>query len=146
LESLDSRLDSVERLLSSVCEDEEGSRVHLEQTGDVGHVVSGGDVDFRSVFGGACRQEMSLITAASASDEVTAQSMDNEQQRPDPELEKITVRLEKGEGVPGYSLSRDVLCWVPSRGGGQKIVVPTAAVPMVCEYFHTSPVGGHLGV
>jgi hypothetical protein len=67
-------------------------------------------------------------------------------QRQDPELEKITVRLEKGEGVPGYSLSRDVLCWVPSRGGGQKIVVPTAAVHMICEYFHTSPVGGHLGI
>jgi hypothetical protein len=24
--------------------------------------------------------------------------------------------------------------------------VPTAAVPMVCEYFHASPVRGHLGV
>jgi hypothetical protein len=76
-------LDRVERLLSSVCEDEEGSRVHPEQTGDVGHVVSGGDVHFRSVLGGASRQEVSLITAASAADEVAAQSMDNEQRRQD---------------------------------------------------------------
>jgi hypothetical protein len=83
LESLDSRLDSVERLLSSVCEDEEGRRVHPEQTGDAGHVVSGGDVHFRSVLGGASRQEVSLITAASAADEVAAQSMDSEQRRQD---------------------------------------------------------------
>jgi hypothetical protein len=76
LDSLDSRLDSVERLLSSVCEDEEVSCVHLEQDGEGDHVVNGDNVDFRSGLGSACRQDGSLTTAVSASDEVAAQSMD----------------------------------------------------------------------
>jgi hypothetical protein len=47
LDSWYSSLDSVEWLLSSVCEDEEASRVHLEQAGEVGHGVCGCNMDFR---------------------------------------------------------------------------------------------------
>jgi hypothetical protein len=42
-----------------------------------------------------------------------------ELQREDPELERIIARLEEGESVPGYLLSRDVLCCLPDRGGSE---------------------------
>jgi hypothetical protein len=72
-----SRLDIVESWLSSVCEDEELSHEHLEQAGEVGHVVGGGNVDFRLGLGGPCREDVSLTARVSASDEVTVEGMEN---------------------------------------------------------------------
>ena len=67
-------------------------------------------------------------------------------QRADQELSNIIGFLEKGQVVPHYQLHKGILCYVSARGQERKIVAPTAAVPMIFEYFHCSPVGGHLGV
>ena len=67
-------------------------------------------------------------------------------QRENPELLDIIQKLERKEPCRQYVLSRGVLHCPARNDGRQKIVVPTAAVPMVFAYFHNSPVGGHLGV
>jgi hypothetical protein len=69
----------------------------------------------------------------------------HELQRQDVELGKIIQSLEKGDKVPGYQLGKEVLYYTHKKGQDRKIVVQTAAVPMVFDFFH-SPMGGHLGV
>jgi hypothetical protein len=67
-------------------------------------------------------------------------------QRQDPELSEIIRKLENQETHPPYSLSKDVLHCRARSDRGRKVVVPSAAVPMLFSYYHTSPLGGHLGV
>jgi len=67
-------------------------------------------------------------------------------QRQDEELGPIIRGIEDGTEFPPYSLSKGVLCCRQRVGGGTRIVVPSALVPMVFEYFHSSPVGAHLGI
>jgi hypothetical protein len=55
-------------------------------------------------------------------------------------------RLDRGNKVEGYLLQRDTLYWTSRRGRDKKLVVPTAAIPMVFAYFHDVPLGGHFGV
>uniref|UniRef100_A0A1B6JZN4 RNA-directed DNA polymerase n=1 Tax=Homalodisca liturata TaxID=320908 RepID=A0A1B6JZN4_9HEMI len=64
----------------------------------------------------------------------------------DPELSNIIGELQEGEAHSPYFLSKGVLCCRARRGGGPKIVLPSALIPMVFSYFHVSPVGGHLGI
>ena len=59
-----------------------------------------------------------------------------------PIIEKIT----SGEMKPPYHLSKGVLCCKERRGRVPKVVLPSKLVPMVFQYYHDSPVGGHLGV
>ena len=66
-------------------------------------------------------------------------------QREDPMLAGIIAKLERGDNVQNYSLSRGTLYCRASTRRGQKLVVPAAAIPMVFAYFHDSPLGGHLG-
>ena len=67
-------------------------------------------------------------------------------QREDPVLAGIIAKLEGGDNVRNYSLSKGTLYCHAINRRGQKLVVPTAAIPMVLAYFHASPLGGHLGV
>jgi hypothetical protein len=69
-----------------------------------------------------------------------------ELQRADQELCKIIESLESGQDVSRYQLHKGILCYVSARGQERKIVLPSAAVPMIFDFFHCSPVGGHLGV
>jgi hypothetical protein len=66
-------------------------------------------------------------------------------QREDPVLAGIIAKLESGDNVPNYCLSKSTLYGSAGKRHGQKLVVPAAAVPMVFVYFHDSPVGGHFG-
>jgi hypothetical protein len=61
-------------------------------------------------------------------------------------LGDIIAKLERGDNVQNYSLSRGTLYCRASKRRGLKLVVPAAAVPMVFTYFLDFPLGGHLGV
>ena len=61
-------------------------------------------------------------------------------------LAGIVAQLEKSDMVDGYSLSKGILYCRPKKRGDPKLVVPTAAIPMVFAYFHESQLGGHLGL
>jgi len=67
-------------------------------------------------------------------------------QQEDPTLAGIVAQLEKCDMVDGYSLSKGILYCRLKKRGDPKLVVPTAAIPMVIAYFHESELGGHLGV
>jgi hypothetical protein len=67
-------------------------------------------------------------------------------QREGPVLASIIAKLEEGDNVQNYSLSKGTLYCHASKRRGQNLVVPAAAIPMVLAYFHASPLGGHLGV
>jgi hypothetical protein len=67
-------------------------------------------------------------------------------QREDPVLAGIIAKLERGDNVQNYSLSRDTLYYSAGNRHGEKLVVPAAAIPMVFAYFHDSLLSGHLGV
>jgi transposase InsO family protein len=64
----------------------------------------------------------------------------------DPVLVDIKSKLERGEKVQNYLLSRGILYWRSSKGRRQKLVAPESAKAMIFAYFHDSPLGGHLGV
>ena len=61
-------------------------------------------------------------------------------------LAGIVAQLEKGDAVNGYTLSKGIPYCRSSKRGDPKLVVQTAAIPMVFACFHESPLGGHLGV
>jgi hypothetical protein len=67
-------------------------------------------------------------------------------QRLDPELSQIIEKLEAGNNCPPYSLHKRMLHCRYRSDRELKVVVPTAAVPMVFEYFHNPVFGGHLRV
>jgi hypothetical protein len=67
-------------------------------------------------------------------------------QREDAVLADIIAKLERRDKVGNYSLSRGTVYFRSGKGHVQKLVVPAAVIPMVCAYFHDSPLGGHLGV
>jgi len=67
-------------------------------------------------------------------------------QESDPELSGILLRLRAGESVVPYVLKNDVLCCPARHHAGLKIVLPPVLIPMVFQYYHASPVGGHLGI
>lgn len=68
-------------------------------------------------------------------------------QRNDPEWAPILTDLEAGQSRLPYFLHKGVLCCRPQRGPRTpKAVLPSPLIPMVFEYYHTSPVGGHLGI
>jgi hypothetical protein len=56
-------------------------------------------------------------------------------QRQDSVLSDIITKLEGGEKVDNYSLSNGILYCSSSKGRGQRLVVPAAAIPMVFVYF-----------
>uniref|UniRef100_A0A1B6EN58 RNA-directed DNA polymerase n=2 Tax=Cuerna arida TaxID=1464854 RepID=A0A1B6EN58_9HEMI len=64
----------------------------------------------------------------------------------DPELANIISELKNGGAHPPYFLSRGALCCKARQRGQPKLVLPSHLIPMVFEYFHTSLVGGHLGI
>jgi hypothetical protein len=66
-------------------------------------------------------------------------------QREDPVLAGIIAKLERGDNVQNYSLSRGTLYYSAGKRHGEKLVVPAAAIPMVFAYFHDSLLGGTLG-
>ena len=66
-------------------------------------------------------------------------------QREDPVLAGIIAKLERGDNVWNYSLSKGTLYCRTSKTRGQKMVVPAAAISMVFAYFHDCLLGGHLG-
>jgi hypothetical protein len=61
-------------------------------------------------------------------------------------LADVIAKLESGQHVPNYSLSKGTLYYSAGKRCCQKLVVPAVAVPKVFAYFHDSPVGGLLGV
>lgn len=64
----------------------------------------------------------------------------------DPELGPIIQELKEGKEHKPYSLSKGVLCCCARQQRAPKVVLPSALVPMVFDYYHTSRVGGHLGI
>jgi len=64
----------------------------------------------------------------------------------DPELANIMSELQNGGAHPPYFLSRGALCCRANQRGKPKLVLPSLLIPMVFEYYHSSPVGGHLGI
>jgi hypothetical protein len=67
-------------------------------------------------------------------------------QRQDQQLSNIIQRLERKEICNPYFLSKRLLHCRAPLNGKPKIVVPTAAIPIIFDYFHVSPFGGHLGI
>jgi hypothetical protein len=55
-------------------------------------------------------------------------------------------RLNRGDAVKPYVLSRGTLYWRPPNFRKQLLVLPTAVRAMVFLYFHESTMGAHLGV
>lgn len=66
-------------------------------------------------------------------------------QKADAELGPIINRLKQGEAINGYSLSKGVLCFTPSRSCAPRIVAPPLLRPMLFKFYHESLLGGHLG-
>lgn len=65
----------------------------------------------------------------------------------DVELGPILRELLNGGTHPPYFLTKGALCCRPQRGNrSPKLVLPSALVPMVFEFFHSSPAGGHVGI
>jgi len=69
-----------------------------------------------------------------------------ELQYQDYELAEAIAKLEKGESVSKYSLSKGVLYCRASARCRPQIVVPRVIVPTLFEWFHTYSVRGHVGV
>lgn len=68
-------------------------------------------------------------------------------QMKDPELGPIVTELQAGGNHPPYFLSKGVLTCRAQRGDrSPKIVLPSDLIPMVFSFYHSSPVGGHLGI
>lgn len=67
-------------------------------------------------------------------------------QRQDPVLLDIIHNLERHQAVPPYALKDEVLMCKARRDAGMKIVTPQALIPLIFQYFHVSPIGGHLGL
>lgn len=68
-----------------------------------------------------------------------------EHQKQDPLCRDIYLKLSQGEVVPNFRLSRDLIVYRPSKQCKNKVLLPKTLVPMILEYFHDSPFGGHLG-
>jgi hypothetical protein len=62
------------------------------------------------------------------------------------ELKAIIDRLERGENVPKYSLSKGIFYFFGRARCERKTLLPMATVDMVFQYFNSSPLGGHLGL
>ena len=63
----------------------------------------------------------------------------------DETLGPIIENIKSGESNAPYFQPKCVLCCKERRGRVPKIVLPSKLVPMVFQYYHDSPVGGHLG-
>jgi len=66
-------------------------------------------------------------------------------QREEFALAGIVTQLEKGDTVGGYTLSKGILYCRCTKRGDPKLAVPTAAIPMVFAYFHSSQPVRYLG-
>lgn len=65
----------------------------------------------------------------------------------DPELGPILRELQAGNPHAPYLLSKGALCCRPQKGNrSPKVVLPSTLIPMVFSFFHSSPMGGHLGI
>jgi hypothetical protein len=69
-----------------------------------------------------------------------------ELQRQDVELKIIIEWMERRENVPKSFLSKGILCFSGHVHSERKIVLPMATVDRVFKYFHSSRLGGHLGL
>lgn len=70
----------------------------------------------------------------------------NVHQQEDETCRKIIQQLNKGTLVPNYQLHQKLLVYKPPTAKKKRVVVPQALRPMILKYFHSSIVGGHLGV
>lgn len=69
-----------------------------------------------------------------------------EYQRQDPKLKTIIGELEKGNTSPKYVMKKRVLCYKRKNRNDIRIIAPDVIKPMLIEYYHSSPIGAHLGV
>lgn len=67
-------------------------------------------------------------------------------QTKDPFCNEILQKISDGIDQFPYSVSKGVLVYKHRNQDNLKIVVPKFLVPLVFKYFHSSPVGGHLGI
>lgn len=67
-------------------------------------------------------------------------------QQADPELGPILQDIEAGQQRNPYFVSKGVLCCRSRNQRGPKIVLPSILVPMAFAYYHSSTVGGHVGI
>jgi hypothetical protein len=56
------------------------------------------------------------------------------------------ARLQKGDRVEKYVLSKGALYWRGRNRRARKLVLPAAARDMIFAYYHDSVLGAHLGV
>ena len=89
-------------------------------------------------------EEAKTISAVLTASPLAFQDL-GELQHQDTELCTIMKKLQKGEVVRNYSIEKGVLRCRSRAGREWKIVVPVAVVPMLFHYFHSAPIGGHLG-
>lgn len=68
------------------------------------------------------------------------------QQRADGVLKPIISDLESGNISDRYILHKGTLCLKNHKDDPIKIYVPQSLVDLVINYYHDSPVGGHLGI
>ena len=66
-------------------------------------------------------------------------------QEADSDLKPKLDALREGKHLSRYLLVQDVLCSKTARDKQAKIVLPKALTNMVFNYYHQSPLGGHLG-
>lgn len=69
-----------------------------------------------------------------------------DEQDKDPFWGPIRKNLLNGQAQPKYVLKQGILCKEVGNAGETKICLPAVLVPAVFRYYHSSVVGGHLGL
>lgn len=69
-----------------------------------------------------------------------------EHQQQDDKCKALFNQLEQGIQVPNYLIHQGLLMFKPPRKTQKRVVAPQAIQPMLLKYFHSSILGGHLGI
>lgn len=68
-----------------------------------------------------------------------------EHQKQDPDITSIVNRINKGETVQHYFISKGILMYKNKEKKKARIVLPSLLIDMIFNYYHTSQFGGHPG-
>lgn len=69
-----------------------------------------------------------------------------EHQKADTNICNIIQQCQDGTAHPRYHVNNNILYCKARFDGKPKVVVPDALVPILFQYYHCSPIGGHLGI
>lgn len=64
----------------------------------------------------------------------------------DEECNQRITKLNQGDTIDKFSVNQDLLVFCGQPGAKKRVVIPESVRPMILKYYHSSIVGGHLGV